>query len=161
MAAEHPSSARRWFEDGLRFACTACGNCCRHHGEYAYVYLRRPEARSMAAHLGLGLEDFLERYCQREGHLFALRMDDPACPFLGADGRCGVYPVRPVQCRTWPFWEETLDDEAKWHGEVRATCPGIGSGPLHSADEVEQIAAANEAWYDGDVTRWSGPEPRG
>ena len=74
-------------------------------------------------------------------------MDDPACPFLGADNRCHIYPVRPKQCATWPFWEENLE-RASWDGPVRECCPGIGSGPLHSAEEVERLAAETEAWYE-------------
>ena len=28
-----------WFKDGIRFQCTACGNCCRNHGDgFDYVY---------------------------------------------------------------------------------------------------------------------------
>ena len=32
-----------WYEEGLRFECSQCGNCCRNHGEYGYVYLMPPE----------------------------------------------------------------------------------------------------------------------
>lgn len=151
---------RRWYADGLRFACTACGNCCRHHGEYAFVYLKDHEAEAIAGHLQLDLATFLARYCRHDDGWLSLRMDDPACPFLTAEGRCGVYPVRPVQCRTWPFWEQTLVEEA-WRSDVLATCPGAGSGVLHSADEVERIARAHEDWYESDDERWCGPEPRG
>jgi Fe-S-cluster containining protein len=160
MSPSPTERSPRWYAAGLRFACTACGNCCRHHGEYAYVYVKDHEAAAIAAHLELDLATFLERYCQREDGWLSLRMDDPACPFLTSEGRCGVYPVRPVQCRTWPFWEQTLVEEA-WRTDVLKTCPGAGTGVLHSADEVEHIARAHEDWYDGDDERWCGPEPRG
>ena len=76
----------------------------------------------------------------------SLRMDAPACPFLQEDQRCGIYPVRPKQCATWPFWEENLERE-NWEGSVKDCCPGIGKGKLHSAAEVERVARETEEWY--------------
>lgn len=151
---------QRWYEGGLRFRCTACGECCRQHGEYAYVYLREPEAEAIAAHLGLSVADFLARHCQHEDGWITLRMDQPQCAFLGPDARCGIYPVRPVQCRTWPFWEHTLRQPV-WEREVRPICPGSGDGALHTAAEVEAIARATEEWYEGEAPHWDGPEPHG
>ena len=54
-------SQPKWYADGLRFACTQCGNCCRNHGEYTYVYLTEVELREIPAHLGLSRKEFLER----------------------------------------------------------------------------------------------------
>lgn len=154
-----PPRSPRWFETGLRFGCTACGRCCTNHGDYSRVYLREPEAAAIAHHLGLAPEAFLRSHCRREDGWLLLRSDGAACRFLDAAGRCSVYPVRPVQCRTWPFWQEALDPRV-WDEEVRAICPGAGTGVLHAADEIEAIAAANEAWYEGDDPAWHGPEPR-
>lgn len=137
----------KWYQDGLRFECTQCGNCCRNHGEYAYVYLTEVELEAIPRHLGLSRQAFLERYCTKEpGHFWSLRMDQPACPFLGADNRCGIYPVRPHQCATWPFWQENLK-RATWQGPVKDCCPGIDQGPLHSAEEVERVARETEEWF--------------
>lgn len=162
---------QRWYEAGLKFRCTACGNCCRHHGEYAYVYLLDAEAAAIAGHLGLALDVFLERYCRREDGWLSLHIDQPACPFLAEDSRCGIYAVRPVQCRTWPFWEHTLRRREIWEREVRPVCPGVADGALHGPDEVEAIARASEDWYmaeegtqdvgRGPAPQWRGPEPRG
>lgn len=140
-------SPKPWYEKGLRFECTGCGNCCRNHGEYAFVYLAEADIVAIAAHLGLERGVFLERYCQTEDGWVSLRMDRPACPFLSADNRCGIYPVRPKQCAAWPFWHENLE-RATWEGPVKACCPGIGQGPLRSAAEIERIARENEEWYE-------------
>lgn len=136
-----------WYHKGLRFQCTQCGNCCRNHGDYQYVYLIEREIRAIAAHLGLSRAAFLERYCEKEpGCHVSLRMDRPACPFLGEDSRCAIYPVRPKQCATWPFWEENLK-RATWEGPVKDCCPGIDAGPLTPAAEAERIARETEEWY--------------
>lgn len=138
----------RWYEEGLRFQCTQCGNCCRNHGDYTYVYLTEVELEEMPAFLGLTRSEFLRRYGTKEpGSFWSLRMDQPACPFLSEDGRCQVYEVRPKQCRTWPFWEENLVEEV-WKGPVKDCCPGLDQGKLTSADEVDRIAAETEAWFD-------------
>ena len=133
-----------WYHKGLRFSCTRSGNCCRNHGDYAYVYLNEDEEAALAAHLGLSRAAFRERWCEDDRGWTVLRMDRPACPFLGEDQTCGVYAARPTQCRTWPFWRENLDREA-WEGAVSHGCPGIGTGPLIPADEIDRIAAEHTA----------------
>jgi hypothetical protein len=137
-----------WYYKGLQFSCTQCGNCCRNHGEYAYVYLTERELQAIPAYLGLSRKDFVARYCvKEEGSWHSLRMDAPACPFLGEDSRCAIYPVRPVQCRTWPFWEENLK-RATWEGPVRACCPGIDQGQHYSREEVERLARETEECFE-------------
>lgn len=143
-----PASARPWYAAGLRFGCTASGHCCRNHGQYAYVYLTEVEVGALAAHLGIEPAAFQERFCVEDEGWTCLRMDAPACPSLADDGRCGVYAARPVQCRTWPFWEENLKDAERWHGAARV-CPGIGRGRRYAAREIAAIAAGNEAWAEG------------
>lgn len=138
----------KWYAKGLRFQCTQCGNCCRNHGDYAYVYLTKVELSEIPEYLKLTRAQFLERYCSKEpGSWWSLRMDQPACPFLTAEGRCAIYSVRPKQCRTWPFWEENLPEDV-WNGPVKECCPGIGKGPLVSAIEVERIARETEEWFE-------------
>ena len=78
-----------------------------------------------------------------------LHMGEEACAFLDEANRCRIYPVRPKQCATWPFWEENLE-RSNWEGPVKACCPGIDTGPLVPAAEVERIAAETEAWYEED-----------
>lgn len=137
----------RWYAPGLRFACTQCGNCCKTHGSYAFVYLAEADVQAISGYLELDRVTFLERHCREQDGWITLRIDEPACPFLDSANRCTIYPVRPKQCRTWPFWKENLKPGA-WQGPVSDCCPGIDDGPLHSADEVDRIAAETEAWYE-------------
>jgi len=141
-------SPKPWFHEGLRFKCTSCGNCCRTHGEYAFVYLAPADVAALSAELGLPPAEFTARYCREEEGYVVLRMDEPACPFLTAENRCAVYRARPMQCRTWPFWEENLK-RAVWEGPVKECCPGIGQGELTPASEVLRLARETEAWYEG------------
>lgn len=139
--------SKPWYHKGLRFECTCCGNCCRNHGGYDYVYLSEEDIRAMSQELGLDRREFLSRWCIEDRGWISLRMDDPACPFLQEDNKCGVYGARPLQCRTWPFWSENLK-KATWEGPVKDCCPGIGKGELRSAAEVEAIARENDAWTE-------------
>ena len=139
--------SKPWYAKGLRFECSQCGNCCKNHGAYTYVNLSPADTRRIAAHLGLSRTDFLREHCELEPGFFPhLRNDGEACRFLTAEGRCRIYPVRPVQCATWPFWRENLERET-WDGPVRTCCPGIGQGPTHSAEEIERRADETERCY--------------
>jgi Fe-S-cluster containining protein len=48
------------------------------------------------------------------------------CVFLqgGRETRCGIYPVRPEKCRTWPYWPELAADPEALR-RAAALCPGL------------------------------------
>lgn len=137
---------KRWYGKGLRFDCTRCGNCCRNHGEYTFVYLTESDLREIPRFLGVSRARFVAEHCTVDEGWTVLRMDQPACAFLGDDNRCRIYPVRPKQCATWPFWTENLE-RSVWEGPVADCCPGIGKGPLTPAAEVERIARETDEHY--------------
>ncbi len=147
-----------WYRNGLRFACTQCGRCCQNHGEYEYLYLTTADVHAMAAELGLSEAAFRSRYTAPSDGWTILRVEGPHCTFLTPEGQCSVYEARPMQCRTWPFWHENLTREA-WTGPVQAICPGLNQGPLHSREEIERIADANETWYATDGGHEPAAEP--
>ncbi len=141
-------SGEPWYADGLRFECTGCGNCCKSRGEYSTVYLMQADVDAMAAQLEMSAEAFLERHCEGEEGWTVLRSSGETCRFLAADNSCQIYQARPMQCRTWPFWEENLRERATWEGPVAADCPGIGQGPRHSVAVVQATAQRNQRWYE-------------
>ncbi|MCU0662258.1 MAG: YkgJ family cysteine cluster protein [Myxococcota bacterium] len=136
----------RFYDAGIAFECIACGRCCETHGDYSYVYLADADIDAISAYLGVLRHELLERTCLSEDGWVFLKSTSSDCLFL-RDGRCLIYPVRPKQCATWPFWFENLRSEETWNGPVRACCKGIGEGRLHSALEVESIARARDEWY--------------
>jgi Fe-S-cluster containining protein len=137
-------SSKPWYDKGLRFECTQCGQCCKNHGQYTFVNLSERDLERIPKFLGLSRRDFLDRFCTvTPGYFPSLKFDELACPFLDEKNRCRIYPVRPKQCETWPFWTENLVP-AVWSGEVKDCCPGIDAGPLYEREEIERRAEATE-----------------
>ncbi|MFT4648294.1 MAG: Fe-S-cluster containining protein [Glaciecola sp.] len=137
----------RWYRDGLSFSCTACGNCCKSNGDYSHVYITPPEIQILAAFLDMGEAEFQAKHVKETDGWSTLNMPGPKCEFLDESGLCSVYEARPKQCRTWPFWEENLRPGV-WQGPMKEICPGLDTGPHHTADQVDAIAKANEEWYE-------------
>jgi Fe-S-cluster containining protein len=128
---------KRWYSpDGLRFDCREdCALCCR--GEPGVVKVNAGERARIAAHLGLGEEEFRRRYCRRIvlGAWSLREHPNGDCVFVTAENLCSIYAVRPRQCRTYPFWRSTLASRAAWEREGRE-CPGIGRGRLHTPEDI-------------------------
>ena len=135
-----------WFCNGLKFECKRCLHCCS--GEPGLVLLSEASLSALCSYLGLDREDFLDRYTRLVdmGTYYNISLkerEDYSCIFLTEDG-CSVYPVRPLQCRTYPFWDYLLSDRALWEAE-KSSCPGIGQGPLHSEEEIRSQRNASLA----------------
>ena len=126
-----------WYEQGLRFGCLRCGGCCR--GEPGYVWVNADEIRAMAVHLEMAVAELVQQYVREAlGDLSLVEMPNGDCVFWRPTG-CGIYPVRPVQCRTFPFWPEYLGSARDWQRAQRR-CPGVNAGRSYSAEEIEQRA---------------------
>jgi len=132
-----------WYADGLRFECRPdCSNCCTNHGKYAYVYLECDDAERIAEFLDLTLLAFKQRHTEIDDGELILRVEDPDCPFLD-DARCSIYPVRPVQCRTFPFWSENLRSSRNWN-KLAEFCPGIDTGSRHTLLQIGRELKSRE-----------------
>jgi Fe-S-cluster containining protein len=132
-----------WYAAGLAFECQECGNCCS-GPEEGYVWATAEEIDAIAGYLEMDRKEFQRRFVRRVGLRFSLveRKKVKDCIFL-EDGRCAIYPVRPRQCRTWPFWKSNISSPDDWC-EASGTCPGINRGDLHSAEKIRQAADATQ-----------------
>jgi len=107
-------------------ACESCGGaCCT--GASGYIWAKYQEIEKMANFLELTVEEFATMYLKKVKHRYSLvekKIDDEnyACIFFNTESKqCSIYPVRPRQCRTFPFWE-TFKNNTE---EVKKECPGI------------------------------------
>lgn len=129
----------------LHFSCTRCGRCCATRGEY-YVFLSAREAEHIRARLGLTRAWFRRRYLRRleDGQRVLAAGPGERCIFLDEHDRCRIYAVRPVQCRTYPFWPEIAGSRRAWYAE-RRRCEGIGRGEAVSVEKIRRAIGACEA----------------
>jgi uncharacterized protein len=91
------------------------------------VFLTAADRRRLARHLGLDGRRFIRTVCVRIDGNYYIGDSGRQCRFL-ENGKCSVYPARPHQCRSWPFWPDLLD-AAAWRDRVRSVCPGAGPAP--------------------------------
>ena len=137
--AADPHATDAWYSDGLRFTCTRCGDCCT--GTPGYVYVTKNEIETIAAHIGRQGKGLPRKHVRRIGRRTLLTEDAATgdCCFLRRNGGkliCGIYPVRPLQCQTWPFWDGNLKSPSAW-ASVSLGCPGINNGTFHDFVQIE------------------------
>ena len=111
------------------------------------------EAKAIAEFLGVTEAHFRRYYARKFNGRWTLEERAAAtgggydCVFLDRDEQgkpaCRIYPVRPKQCRTWPFWPENLVSERAWRRAAQ-TCPGMavglcGEGRLHKVAEIHAL----------------------
>ncbi len=128
----------KFYKQGLKFGCTECGQCCSHPD--GVVELTRQDMENMAEYLAMDVGDFREKFILKaqKDDIFELNSyENGDCIFL-EEGRCQVYPVRPVQCRTYPFWPEIVKSAYRWNAAAQV-CPGIGEGRVWSGEEIEAL----------------------
>lgn len=126
-----------WYNTGLRFECTQCGDCCT--GAPGYVWVNNEEIAAIAKLVGLEPEAFEDQYVRRVGARKSL-VEFPSgdCVFFdGQTRKCTVYDARPRQCRTWPFWDSNLKKPEEWDYTC-TVCPGSGKGKLYPLEEIEE-----------------------
>ncbi len=131
MTSETP-----WYTDGLRFECSQCGDCCT--GAPGFVWVSQAEIDAIAEEVGMASEQFEDTYVRKIGARRSLReFPNGDCVFFDTENKgCQIYGARPIQCRTWPFWDSNLKSEKAWK-ETCEECPGSGNGKVYSLEEIE------------------------
>lgn len=126
-----------FFDAGLHFTCQQCRVCCT--GTPGIVRVATAEIEAIAAFLKMTPQRLTEDYLvDLNGVSSIAEHADGRCRFY-ADG-CRIYPVRPRQCRTYPFWLSILRSERNWRREGRQ-CAGIGQGRIYSREEILDLVA--------------------
>ena len=125
-----------FYNEGLRFSCTRCSMCCRH--EPGYVFLSKKDVQLLAEGLQMGYTDIVREFCHwiplPDGKKRLSLREKPGFDCIFWQDGCSVYSCRPLQCRTFPFWESSLYFIDSWEA---LGCPGIGKGTLHNREYIE------------------------
>lgn len=119
------------------FDCKRCGHCC--HGSGGIVMTATDRAR-LAAHLKLDEETMLQRFAERAGEKYRLRIrEDGYCVFFQLGHGCAEHPGRPDICRAWPFFRGNLVDAVSWE-MIQSDCAGVNAKAGHQAFVEEGVA---------------------
>ena len=91
--------------------CGSCTNkCCSQ--PYDWVFLTQREITLISSTTGLEERDFVVQRMNGNANLTFRTLNLP-CRFLDAHtGLCGIYEVRPLVCRLFPFYQEPLTGHA-------------------------------------------------
>ena len=131
-----------WYSGGLAFECTQCGDCCS--GSAGYVWVNQEEINAMAQRIGMDAAEFEQKFVKRVGMRRSLtERPNGDCVFLGPSG-CTIYPVRPIQCRTFPFWNEYVRSLSGWDAAARR-CPGVNKGRVYTRAEIEALVKLTDS----------------
>ena len=110
------------------FKCQGCGACCRIKN--GIVRVGEAEIRRIAEFVEMSEQEFIDHETEiapdRKGLILKIRPDD-ACVYLTDDNRCRIHPVKPDNCRTFPF-EWTNPDSAE-------VCPALAGQSGESKEE--------------------------
>ena len=131
-------SNKKFYENGLRFECTKCSNCCRH--EPGYVFLIKGDLEKIGTATGLSQDQAREKYCRvvNVGIAQRISLQEKAnfdCIFWEESG-CSIYKYRPHQCRSYPFWSAIVTSKESWEREGK-NCPGINRGEMHEMASID------------------------
>ena len=144
-----------WYVGGLHFECVQCGRCCSGPGE-GYIWVTSPEMELIAEFLKISDEQLRKKYLKRVGLRTTIieQAGNKDCIFLQRiddQKRCIIYPVRPSQCRVWPFWSENLASANTWN-KAAQKCAGINRGRHYSFEEIEKIRKEKRWWQKAKQT---------
>ncbi len=133
-----------WCNDGVYFTCKMCGKCCG--GETGFIWLSEDEKQAIAGYLGITKEKLEKLYLNYAKEKWSIKElpseENYDCIFL-KNGRCYIYPVRPSQCREFPFWKTMLYDKEEWDFYA-SRCPGMNSGKYYTLKELQKIIKEQE-----------------
>lgn len=125
-----------WYKDGLPFECTQCGHCCT--GGPGFVWVDEAEIQAIAEYLNKPVGEVRLMHTRpAKGRVSLNEYANGDCVYFDGQARhCTIYPVRPKQCRTWPFWNSNLASEDAWQ-QAEAGCPGMSRSHFVPLEEIE------------------------
>jgi len=128
-----------FYASGLKFSCKRCSACCRY--DAGFVYLSQIDLQMLLDAVKMDKNEFITEYCRwvidwsGEEVLSLKEKSNRDCVFW--ENGCKVYSKRPLQCSTFPFWENIISSRESW--EIAAAgCPGINTGDLFSEYSISE-----------------------
>jgi Fe-S-cluster containining protein len=133
----------QFYTGGLKFSCKRCSACCRH--EPGFVFLSEKDLELLSEKMKMDKLKFIKKYCRwgvqypADNDILSLSLKEKAnldCIFW--ETGCTVYDARPLQCRTYPFWQPIVSSKQNWE-MTSVVCPGINNNSgSHDNDNYTQ-----------------------
>lgn len=143
MSTDPATPVLPWYADGLPFQCTGCGNCCT--GQPGHVWVTEDDIRAIADYLDKPIGEIRLMHTRpARGKVSLTEYANGDCTFFDPQSRrCRIYPVRPIQCSTWPFWRQNIDTPEDWERTCRE-CPGSGTAPVVPLETINNILSQHD-----------------
>jgi len=128
-----------FYASGLKFTCKRCSSCCRY--DPGFVYLSLNDLEGLITELKMDKKRFIKTYCRwivnsRGDEVLSLKEKSNKDCILWNDG-CLVYKNRPLQCRSFPFWQSIVSSSKAWN--ITATgCPGMNNGDIVTPEKISE-----------------------
>lgn len=103
------------------FNCVQCGECCKGFGG---TYVTEADILAISDYVGMTAQTFRDEKCSPSGSRWVLGQNGEGyCVFVSGK-LCGIHPVKPKMCRSWPFIPAVVTDPGNWRAMARS-CPGM------------------------------------
>ena len=103
------------------FVCQECGECCYGYGG---TYVSHDDIKRIADYISADPDTFIEKYCVPSGKKWVLRQRSDGFCVFEKEKLCGIHPVKPNMCWSWPHIKSVLMDIQNWQ-IMGGFCPGI------------------------------------
>jgi Fe-S-cluster containining protein len=83
--------------------CLSCAACCKNYSPR----FKTPDIKRISKGVGMRESVFISTYLRLDEDGDYVVKSSP-CPFLGSDNHCGIYDIRPSDCRRFPYTDEDV-----------------------------------------------------
>ena len=85
------------------YDCNRCRNCCKmYHGS-----IPEQDLQQDAHYLGMNVEEFCNKYLEKELRDGNYQTKHMPCDFLSAEGNCVLGECRPDSCKKFPYTDQS------------------------------------------------------
>jgi len=128
-----------FYDSGLKFTCKRCSTCCRY--DAGFVFLSESDLDKLTSEMKMNRNNFIDMYCRwikdKNGKDVLSLREKPNKDCILWDRGCIVYIQRPLQCKTFPFWDSVVSSRAAWN-MAASGCPGMNYGEIHSGKSIDE-----------------------
>lgn len=132
----------------IDFKCQRCSSCCRFFP--GNVFLTKEDFNKISDYLKINPKQLLNDFCrevEKNGKFVVSLKEKVNYDCIFWKNGCLIYPARPIQCITYPFWPSIIESEESWIEEAEH-CKGINKkGNLSLKQKIKFYLAEKNVTY--------------